>query len=152
MKKLFISLICLLIFAPIANAEKLAIKIAPTQIISTHNNEVEVGDWIKFKTTEDIYYKDRLFIKKDTPVIGVVDSLHENGLVADNAEISFKTFYVRNMENILVKINYSLTISRKNSICKGLGDKTAKYVGVIFRGNEIKVEPESVVYNLFLVK
>lgn len=152
MKRILLSIICLIMFAPIASAEKLSIKITPTQLISTHQNEVEVGDWVKFKTVNDIYYKNNLFIKKDTPVVGVVDSVHENGLIADNAEITFKTFYVRNTSNVLVKINYPLTISRKNSICKGLGDKTVKYVGVIFRGNEIKVEPESITYNLFLEK
>ena len=152
MKKLFISLICLLIFAPIANAEKLAIKITPTQIISTHNNEVEVGDWIKFKTVNDVFYKNKLLIKKDTPIVGVVDHVHENGLVADNAEIIFQTFYVRNVEKNLIKFNYPLYIGRRNSVCKTFGDKVKKYFLVIFKGNEVDVQPESTVYNLFLYK
>lgn len=152
MKKILYSLIFIFLFAPMANAEKISVKITPTQLISTHHNEVEIGDWIKFKTINDIYYKNNLFIKKDSQVVGIVDSIHENGLLADNAEISFKTFYVRDKENNLVKIDYPLLISRKNSVCKGLGDKTIKYVCVIFKGNEIKVEPESVTYNLFLTK
>lgn len=152
MKKYLLILLCLVLFAPIASAEKLPIKITPTQTISTHTNEIEIGDWIKFKTVSDVYYKDKLFIKKNTPMVGVVDSIHENGLLADNAEIIFQTFYVRNVEKDLVKINYPLYIGRRNSVCKGLGDKMVKYIGVIFRGNEIKVEPESTVYNLFLYK
>ena len=152
MKNLFLILICLITFAPIASAEKLPIKITPTQTISTHYDEIEVGDWLKFKTTNDVYYKNKILIKKGASITGIVDSLHENGLVADNAEMVIKTFYVRDVNNNLVKINYPLTIGRSNSVCKGLGDKTVKYIGVIFRGNEIKVEPETVTYNLFLTK
>ena len=152
MKKFLLALFCIVAFAQISYAEKLPVKITPTQTISTHTNEIEIGDWIKFKTVNDVYYKNKLFIKKDTPLVGVVDSIHENGLLADNAEIIFQTFYVRNVDKDLVKINYPLYIGRKNSVCKGTGDKIVKYIGVIFRGNEIKVEPESVVYNLFLYK
>ena len=152
MKKLLLIIVCMLVFAPIASAEKLPIKITPTQVISTHTDEIEVGDWIKFKTVNDVFYKNKLFIKKDTPVVGVVDHVHENGLVADNAEIIFQTFYVRNVEKDLVKFNYPLYIGRRNSVCKTCGDKVEKYFLVIFKGNEVDVQPESTVYNLFLYK
>lgn len=152
MKKLLLIIVCMLTFAPIASAEKLPIKITPTQVISTHTDEIEVGDWIKFKTVNDIFYKNKLFIKKDTPIVGVVDHVHENGLIADNAEIIFQTFYVRNVEKDLVKFNYPLYIGRRNSVCKTFGDKIEKYFLVIFKGNEVDVQPESTVYNLFLYK
>ena len=152
MKKLLLIIVCMLTFAPIASAEKLPIKITPTQVISTHTDEIEVGDWIKFKTVNDIFYKNKLFIKKDTPIVGVVDHVHENGLIADNAEIIFQTFYVRKVEKDLVKFNYPLYIGRRNSVCKTFGDKIEKYFLVIFKGNEVDVQPESTVYNLFLYK
>ena len=152
MKKLLLIIVCMLTFTPIASAEKLPIKITPTQVISTHTDEIEVGDWVKFKTINDVFYKNKLFIKKDTPVVGVVDHVHENGLVADNAEIIFQTFYVRNIEKDLVKFNYPLYIGRRNSVCKTFGDKVEKYFLVIFKGNEVDVQPESTVYNLFLYK
>lgn len=50
--------------APVANAEKLPIKITPTQVITTSADEIEVGDWIKFKTVNDVFYKNKLLIKK----------------------------------------------------------------------------------------
>lgn len=152
MKKFLLVIMLMLIFAPASFAEKIAIKITPMQLISTHNNELEVGDWVKFKVVNDVFYKNKLFIKKDTQLVGVIDSIHENGFVADNAEIIFQTFYVRNVNNELVKFNYRLYIGRKNSDSKTLGDKFIKYVAVILRGNEIKVLPESIQYNIFMAK
>ena len=72
--------------------------------------------------------------------------------MADNAEIIFQTFYVRNVEKNLIKFNYPLYIGRRNSVCKTFGDKVKKYFLVIFKGNEVDVQPESTVYNLFLYK
>ncbi len=152
MKKLLFLIMFAILFMPCAKAEKLPIKITPTQLISTHHNEVEVGDWIKFKVVNDVFYKNKLYIKKDTQVIGVVDQLHENGYAADNAEIVFDHFFVRNVGNELIKINYTLTLNRDKFECEGLGDRIVKYIGVIFRGNEIKVLPESAQYNIFLTK
>lgn len=49
MKKLLLIIFCILVLAPVANAEKLPIKITPAQVITTNTDEIEVGDWIKFK-------------------------------------------------------------------------------------------------------
>ena len=152
MKKLLFLIIFVILFMPCAKAEKLPIKITPTQLISTHHNEIEIGDWIKFKVVNDVFYKNKLYIKKDTQVIGVVAQLHENGYVADNAEIVFDHFFVRNVGNELIKMNYTLTLNCDKFECEGLDDRIVKYIGVIFRGNEIKVLPESAQYNIFLTK
>ena len=152
MKKI-IFILCLLIFSTqTAFAEKIPVKITPIQIISTHNDEIEVGDWIKFKVLNDVYCNDNIYINKDTVVTGIVDSVHENGIIADNAEIVFKKFLLRNAKNDLITINYTLILNRDNVVCYSLGDKLAKYIGVIFKGNEIKVKPEATTYNLFLDK
>lgn len=152
MKKIIL-ILCILVFsAQIANAEKLPIKITPAQVISTHHNEIEVGDWIKFKVVNDVYYNEKIYINKDTVVTGVVDSIHDNGIIADNAEIVFKQFSLRNVNNKLIKINYTLTLNRDNADCYGLGYKIKKYIGFVFKGNEIYVKPETTTYNLFLEK
>ena len=151
MKQVFL-IFCLLIFgAQNANAEKLPIKITPTQLISTHNDEIEVGDWIKFKVVNDVYYKENLYIKKDTQVTGIVDSVHENGIFADNAEIVFKQFALRDVNNKLINFNHTLTLNRDNAECYGLGGKIKKNIGFIFKGNKIYVKPDTT-YNLFLDK
>lgn len=152
MKKLFL-ILCLLFFsAQIANAEKIPINITPIQVISTHNDKIEVGDWIKFKVVNDIYYNEKIYINKDTIITGIVDSVHENGIIADNAEVVFKQFALRDVNNKLIKINYTLTLNRDNAECYGLGYKIKKYIGFIFKGNEIYVKPEITTYNLFLEK
>lgn len=152
MKKIIL-ILCILVFsAQIANAEKLPIKITPAQVISTHHDETEVGDWIKFKVVNDVYYNEKIYINKDTVVTGVVDSIHDNGIIADNAEIVFKQFSLRNVNNKLIKINYTLTLNRDNADCYGLGYKIKKYIGFVFKGNEIYVKPETTTYNLFLEK
>lgn len=152
MKKIFFVLICLVCFAPAVFAEKVVVKITPIQEISTHHDEVEVEDWIKFKVVNDVYYKDKLYIAKDTVVTGIVDKVHENGLFADNAEITFWEFKVRDVNHKLITIKYPLSLSRKNSVCYCFMDKLAKNVGVIFKGNEILVKPETTTYNLLLNK
>ena len=152
MKKI-VFLFCILIFSTqTVFAEKMPVKITPAQLISTHNDEFEVGDWVKFKVVNDVYYKENIYISKDTIVTGIVDSIHENGIIADNAEIVFKKFMLRDTKNDLITINYTLTLNRDNAVCYSLKDKLARYIGVIFRGNEIRVKPETATYNIFLNK
>ncbi len=152
MKNLIIILLLLTVSIQAVYAEKIPIKITAAQEISTHKNEVEIGDWIKFKTVNDVYYNDNIFIKKDTPVTGIVDNIHENGIIADNAEITFKKFLLRNADDKLITINYTLVLSRNNSKCYTLSDKIAKYAGFILKGNEIRVKPNTTTYNLFFDK
>ncbi len=152
MKKFLLFLLLMFISAPCVFAEKIPVKITPTQIISTNHDEIEIGDWIRFKIVDDVYYNEKIYIPKDTTVIGVVDNIHENGIIADNAEIIFKKFFLRNYKNELVTINYTLTLNRENSVCYSFYDKYAKYFGAIFKGNEIYIKPETINYNLFLIK
>ena len=152
MKK-FLFLVLIIIFAvQSANAEKLPVKITPIQEISTGKDEIEVGDWDKFKVLNDVYYNENIYIQKDTVVTGIVDSVHENGIIADNAEIKFKKFILRDVKNNLLTINYTLVLNRDNSECYTFCDKMAKYIGFIFKGNEIYVKPKTTTYNLFLEK
>ena len=150
MKKTFLILFLMLFNTSIANAELIPIKFTPNQIISTHHNEIEVGDWIRFKTINDVYVDDKLYIKKNTPIIGIVDYVHDNGIFIDNAEITIKKFITKDTNNQKVTIYQTLVLNRKDYITKTFGDKMTKYVGVAFRGSEIKIEPETTVYNIFL--
>lgn len=152
MKRLFLILVCIICFAPAVFAEKIVMKITPIQEISTHHDEVEVEDWIKFKVVNDVYYKNKLYIAKDTVVTGIVDSVHENGLFADNAEITFLEFKLRDANHKLMTVKYPLHLNRKNSVCYCFADKMAKNVGVIFKGNEILIKPETTTYNIILDK
>lgn len=152
MKKIILFLICIIFVPQIAFAEKIPVKITPIQEISTFNDAVEVGDWIKFKVVNDVYYGNNLYIKKDTIVTGIVENLHENGLIADNAEIYFQEFKLRTVDGKLITIKYPLYLNRSNSVCYNFLDKAKKYVGVIFKGNEVYIKPYTTTYNLILNK
>jgi len=153
MKK-FIVLFLYIIFSAqlVQAAEKIPVKITPAELISTHHDEVEVGDYIKFKVVNDVYYNETLYISKASTVFGLVSSVHENGYFFDNAEIIITPFKVITTNNKVITINSALTLNRKDFVCKNFGDRIVKYVGVAFRGNEIKIKPNSIEYNLFLVK
>ena len=152
MKKIFLILFIILTIAPCARAEKYPVKITPAQIISTHHDAIQSGDWIRFKTVNDVYVNNQLYIAKNTPVIGIVDQIHQNGFYIDNAEIKFERFITKTVTNKRVEINQTLYLNRKDYLTKSFGDKIVKYIGVVFRGSEILIEPESMVYNIFLEK
>lgn len=154
MKKFFV-ILALIVCGP-AFAETVPIKITPAQIISTTNNEIEVGDKIKFKTVNDVYYKNNLYIKKGTPVFGTVDYLAENGWAYDNAQIDFKTFKTRDVNGNTITINNNLSINGFE-ILKYKSKRFAQffnYCGVVWRGKEVEILPEqeNITFNIWLAK
>lgn len=166
MKKLILLLGLIMTAMPVF-AEKVPVKIAPTRVISTHNDEVEIGDKINFEIAKDVYADKKLYIKQGTKIVGIVDYLTENGWVADNAEIQFKRFYTTDVDGKGVKIEYPLTIdgrkergdSIKNTALENhphlhsviIPVKHFYYgVGYAFRGAEIYVVPDTKTFNLFM--
>lgn len=149
-------------------AEKIAVKIAPAQLITTNHDEIEVGDWINFEIANDVYVNNDLYLKKNTRVVGIVDFVHQNGWGADAADITFKTFYTIDTQGKKVTISYPLEINGNSEIANSSREvpvnvfsKTAEhfsfltflglnYAGFIFRGAEISVEPDTKTYNLFI--
>lgn len=149
-------------------AEKVPVKIAPMQVISTHHDDVEIGDWIKFEAVKDVYLNDNLYIKKGTEIIGIVDFIHQNGWGGDCAEICFKNFYTKDVNNNKVKISYPLNISGQSEMATSTRDimgsgivvvrnlvllpftYAATYIPYTLRGSEIFVEPDTKIYNIFI--
>src|SRR5574344_1365088 len=89
-------------------AEKMDIKITPTQIISTKNNGIDFGDWIKFETVEDIFLNNKIYIKNGTEVLGFVDYVQPNGFLFDYASIKFTKFVLKNTYGQKIKIKSNL--------------------------------------------
>jgi hypothetical protein len=119
------------------------VKIAPDQPISTVNDDIQLGDGIKFKVTQDIIYDGKLYLKKDSHVVGIVDYVSDNGWSFDNAEIKFKTFKTRDINNNLVIITSPFTIDGFD-ILKYKGNRKAQffnYLGIAARGKEIEIIP-----------
>lgn len=152
MNKLILTFFCLLISAIPVFAEKIPVKISPTQIISTHHDEVEVGDYITFKTVSDIFSDGKLILRNDSPVIGIVDFVHNNGWTGDCAEIRFKTFYLTNLENKKIQITCPLIIQGNNETKNATAQILANYVFGFIRGAEIYIVPNTKVFNIFITQ
>jgi len=161
-----------------AFAEKIPVKIEPAQVISTHHDEVEVGDWINFEVVNDVYVDDNLYIKKGTKISGVVDFFHPNGWGGDSADIVFKKFYTTDVNHKKITIFYPLEIDGKTEMANSIRSVTNKgatsvaprvifrwfhflkppiinwqylsYLGFVVRGSEISVEPDTTIYNIFI--
>ena len=91
-------------------SEQIPIRIVPAERISTVHDEIQLGDNIMFKIQKDVYHNDKLIFSKDTPVLGTVDKIEDNGWANDNAEIQFETFKVRNSKNEIVTIKSNVKI------------------------------------------
>lgn len=153
-----------------ACAEKIPVRIAPLQAISTHQDDVETGDWIKFEVADDVYVNDAIYLKKNTEVTGIVDFVHPNGWGGDCAQIYFKKFYTRDVNDKKVEIIYPVNINGKSEMATAFRDVPERalnyvprflylghyvalgfrYVPFVVRGSEIFVEPDTKTYNVFI--
>lgn len=150
MKKYFLLTIFLILFSHAAFAEKISVRIEPAQIISTHHDETEIGDWIEFKAVNDVYISDKLYIKKGTPVWGFVEFFHPNGWAGDSAEIQFKTFKTTDVNREKITINYPLVISGNSLKANDIKQYISWELTSFLRGSEIYIEPDKKVFNLFI--
>jgi len=140
-----------------AFAEKIPVKITPSQVISTKQNEIEVGDLILFKTVNDVSIDDKIFIKKGSKVLGTVDFVHNNGWAGDSAEVRFKTFAMKNVEGQKITTNSQLVIdgnvetinTSKQAVSGALSMLLSRFL-IVLRGSEVFVEPNSKVFNIFI--
>lgn len=156
MKKFLFVLVSFLFIISPAFAEKIPVKIVPIQVVSTHHDETQVGDWINFETVNDIYVNDKLYIPKGKKVIGIVDYVHENGWLADSADITFKEFITSDINNNKINIPYNLKI-KGNVYLEGEKREFITYTVYAFewlafflRGPEIFIEPDTLTFNIFI--
>ena len=150
-KILFLVLFLAFLFPQDVFAEKVAVKIAPIQVISTHHDEIEIGDWIDFEVVSDVYKDDKLFLKKGTKIIGIVDFVHPNGWLADGAVINIKNFTTVDINKKKVEIAYPVSING-NKFLENDAKQYLAYVrsSLLFRGSEIYIEPDTQTFNLFV--
>lgn len=152
MNKLLLCLILILVSSmpQIVFAEKIPVKITPIEIISTNNDEIEIGDWINFAIVNDVYIDNKIYLRKGTPIIGFVDFFHPNGWAGDNAEIKFKTFKTTDKNDKTVTINYPLNISGNTMKATDIKQYISWVVTIFVRGSEIYVEPDAKIFNIFI--
>lgn len=164
-KKLFLVFIIFIGTCIPSFAEKTSVKIEPAQLISTNLDEIETGDYINFEIAKDVYLNDNLYIKKTTPVKGLVDFVHPNGWGGDSAEIVFKNFYTTDINGKKIVISYPLIINGQIEMANNIRSVSSKvvvdlatrfikpvciYLGFIVRGAEINIEPDTRVFNIFI--
>lgn len=133
-----------------AYAEKIPVKIRNAQLISTKSDEVQVGDYVKFEVLNNVYQDDKLYLKANTPIYGLVDFMHPNGWSGDNAEIRFKTFYTKDVNDKKIVINYPVTINGNKEQANDFKQLLAYEILFVFRGSEIYIEPSRQSYNIFI--
>lgn len=136
------------------NSETTPAKIKPAQHITTCYDEIEVGDKIKFTVIKDIYKNGELYIRKDTPIYGIVDYISDNGWSYDNAQIDIKYFKTRTVDGDMLNIESPISINGFE-ILKYKGKRFAQffnYCGIALRGKEIEIIPEkdNVQFNIWI--
>lgn len=140
-----------------SNKEKLSIDIAPIELISTCHDETQINDIIRFKVLNDVYYKDELYIKKGTRLIGYVDYVQDNGWDYDSAQIQFKKFKTKDVKGNIIEFHSELCIDGFE-ILKYKGKRMAQffnYIGIVGRGKEIEIIPKqdkNVTFTIWLDK
>src|SRR5574344_2392051 len=157
-KKFLLILSVITLLATECFAEKIAVKISPTQILSTHRDEIETGDIIEFETANDVYFDEKIYIKASTPVYAAVDYVHENGWGGDGAEIIFKKFTTKDTLGNKISTESQVIIRGNDILMKNFISagriKQLKilpvFIGHYIRGAEVFVQPDTEVYNIFI--
>ena len=149
MKK-FILIAILLMSANCVFAERIPIKLVPAQNISTCYDEIEPGDKIMFMPINN----PKINIKPNTPIIGVVDYIQQNGWMTENAEIQFKDFIITLDNGKTKTYKSSLTINGFEEL-KTRYPKSKRffeYIPVFIRGKEIDIRKgiDKPVYNIWI--
>jgi hypothetical protein len=121
---------------------ELIIPIQPVEEISTSNDELEFGDIVEFKIIRNVYKKGTLYIKSETPIYGIIDSIDENGWCADNAAIYFKEFKTKDVNNNKITIKADLKIDGFEILkFKSVRQKQFfNYFSTFIRGKEVDIK------------
>lgn len=149
--KIFLILILYLITAPHAFAEKIPVKIEPAQVISTHHDEIEVGDKIKFFVSKDVKVDGKIYLEKGTNIYGIVDFVHNNGWAGDSAEIKFNKFITQNINGEKIIINYPIDLVGNKETANASRQLLSEIL-MLIRGAEILIEPDSMYVNIFITR
>ena len=122
--------------------EQTIVTIKPNEEISTCENTLEYSDEIEFVVVNDVYKSGKLYIKSNTTIYGIIDSIDENGWCADNAAIYFKEFKTKDVHNNNITLNADLKIDGFE-ILKHKSNKSKQffnYISTFIRGKEVDIK------------
>ena len=134
----------------VANAEKIPVRLTTAQIVSTVHDETQVGDWVEFRVVNDVRIGNDLYIKNGTPVVGVVDFVHENGFIHDNAEINLKKFMLSDVNSNKVEFCYPFVTTQRLVTRNNVKAETKRMILAAVRGSEIYIEPDTMIFTVFI--
>lgn len=152
-KTLYAIILTLILYAPVC-AETTYLQITPIEAISTHFDEVEVGDTLEFSAVEAVFQNDELLINKGQIVLGKVDFIKPNGWLGDPAEIIIKKFNTKTIDGKILTIDTKLTLdgnkSRNSEFKEGVATLPRLLYILTFwiRGSEVGLLPNSAVFSI----
>jgi hypothetical protein len=149
-KNIIFYLIMFVCLSSPAFAEKIPIKIMPAELLSTKQDEIEVGDLINFQIKNDVYLNDRLYIKQGTKIIGIVNFVHNNGWGGDNAEITIEKFVTKDINGRKIEINSPIIINGNSETANSFLQVLSAKIFIWLRGSEIYLRPLSQTFNIFI--
>lgn len=154
MKKIIFTFLAILLASNTVLANEIPINIAPTNVISTKNNDYSVGDKIKFAITKDVYVNKKLYIKAETPVFATVDYYTQNGWCFDKAQLKLTPFKTTDTNGNAININDKLLLEPPKLKAKTKLVLGTKYfvqgITWLIRGREIYIEPDSESYTIYI--
>ena len=134
---LIIAFLCSPVFAG-----ETVIKVTPAQKITTSDDSLQEGDYVKFKVLNTVNER----IKEGDIVTGLVTYIEPNGFLGKEAALSIGNFHTENNINLKGEIYGKGTIHNPfmtfNDVLLGLNIN-------IFRGGEVHFFPDKNVFLLY---
>lgn len=145
-KKLFL-LVIILFIGKISFAKEMPVHIKPVSKITTSNVNLQEGDSANFVIKDDVLINSKLYLKKNTPVSGIITSLEENDYQYKPATLYIDNFVAKDVNNKTVKL--------KGIIYKKGNDHwmITQFIPLpltILRGGEVQIKPKKDVFTLIL--
>lgn len=137
LKKIILSLIFISTGLCACAKEQIVTLYAPAKI-TTSNINLKQGDGINFAILNDIYVTDRLFIKKNEKVTGIITSLEPNGLQCKEASIYAENFKTINVDGKEIKLN---GIIYKKGRTHWMLTQFIPILPTFIRGGEVQIKP-----------
>ena len=118
-------------------AKDIEVNIYAPEKITTSNVNLKEGDSVDFAISKDIYINNKLFLKKDVKVTGIITEMHDNNFVCEPATVVLDNFRATNPDGKPVKFKSHLYITGRSHWMF-----TQFMVGVpeVIRGGEVQIK------------
>lgn len=147
LKKLTQVVLIFFMLAGATSAREIPIKISAGHKISTSTGKMQEGDTLTLQTTQDFYQGGTLYIKKGSPVSGLITSLVDNDFTCQEASIFAENFKVKNVNGKDVKLKGIVYKKGRNH---WMYTQFLPGIYVFIRGGEAQILPQKDIFTLYL--